>query len=241
MRRYLFNMLSALISIYILFLLIFFGVRTLGGGAPGFGGTLDAIVVGFLVWTFALFTYSNFAWGMIREAQEGTLEQLYMSSVGFIWVSLFRSMSSFLITLIFNITLLILMMATTGRWLHLDVISLLPLLLLTLAGVYGIGLVMGGLALVFKRIESFLQIFQFAIIGLIATPIDRFPVLRFLPLSQGYELIRQVMTEGLSIGQLPTGDLLLLVINSAFYLGIGLIAFHLLLKTARNRGLLGHY
>ncbi|MCI2426462.1 ABC transporter permease, partial [Candidatus Acetothermia bacterium] len=117
MRRYLFNMLSALISIYILFLLIFLGVRALGGGAPGFGGTLDAIVVGFLVWIFALFTYGNFAGGMIREAQEGTLEQLYMSSVGFIWVSLFRSMSSFLITLIFNITLLILMMATTGRWL----------------------------------------------------------------------------------------------------------------------------
>ncbi len=241
MRRYLFNMLSFLISMYIFFLLIFLGVRALGGGASGFGGTLDAIIVGFLVWTFAISTYSDFAQGMVQEAQEGTLEQLYMSSVGFIWVSLFRSMSSFLITSIFIITLLILMMATTGRWLYLDVISLLPLLLLTLAGVYGIGFIMGGLALVFKRIESFIGIFQFAMVGLIAAPIDRFPVLRYLPLSQGNELIRRVMAEGLSIGQLPTGDLLLLVINSAFYLGIGLITFKLLLKTAKNRGLLGHY
>ena len=241
MRRYLFNMLSALITIYILFLLIFFGARALGGGAPGFDGTLDAIVVGFLVWIFAIFTYSNFAQGMIREAQEGTLEQLYMSSVGFIWVSLFRSVSSFLITLTFNITLLVLMMATTGRWLHLDVVSLLPLILLTLAGVYGIGLVMGGLALVFKRIESFVQIFQFALVGLIAAPIDRFPFLRYLPLAEGTRLIRRVMTEGLSIVALPAGDLLFVVINSALYLSLGLITFNLLLKTAKSRGLLGHY
>jgi ABC-2 type transport system permease protein len=122
---------------------------------------------------------------------------------------------SFLITLSFNIAILLLLMVTTGRWLHLDVVSLLLLVLLTLAGVYGI--------------------------GLIAAPVDRFPILRALPLVEGNRLIRQVMAGGLSIIQLPAGDLPALVINSAFYLGIGLIAFNLLLKTAKNRGLLGHY
>jgi ABC-2 type transport system permease protein len=241
MRRYLFNFIGAIISIYILFLLVFFGARALGGGAPGFGGTLDGIIVGFLVWTFALFAYSEFGQGMAREAQEGTLEQLYMSSVGFTWVALFRIVSSFLIMLAFNIAILLLMMVTTGRWLHLDVASLLPLVLLTLAGVYGIGFIVGGLALVFKRIESFTGILQFALVGLIAAPLDRFPVLRALPLAEGNRLIRQVMAEGLSIAELPTGDLLFLVLNSAFYLGIGLIALSFLLKTAKNRGLLGHY
>jgi len=241
MRRYLFDTVAALIAIYIIFLLIFFGARALGGDVPGFGGTLDAIVVGFLVWTFALFAYSSFAQAMVREAQEGTLEQLYMSPVGFTWVCLFRIVGSFSRMLTFNIVLLVLMMATTGRWLHLDVVSLLPLVLLTLAGVYGIGFIVGGLALVFKRIESFVGILQFGMAGLIAAPIDRFSVLRYLPLAEGNRLIRQVMTEGLSLGTLATGDLLFLVINAAFYFGGGLLVFSLLLKTAKNRGLLGHY
>jgi len=87
---------------FMLFLLIFFGARALGGGVPGFGDTLDAIVVGFLVFTFAAFAYIEFALKMVREAQEGTLEQLYMSPVGFTWVSLFRIVSSFWFHLTFN-------------------------------------------------------------------------------------------------------------------------------------------
>jgi len=241
MKRYLFNTIAGLTTIYILFLLIFLGARALGGGAPGFGATLDGIVVGFLVWTFAIFAYSEFAQGMLREAQEGTLEQLYMSSIGFTWVSVFRIISSFLLMLSFNIVLLVLMMATTGRWLHLDVVSLLPLILLTLAGVYGIGFAIGGLALVFKRIQSFVGIFQFAMVGLIAAPIDRFEFLRFLPLAEGNRLIRQVMTEDISIFQLPATDLLFLLANSVFWFGLGFLAFKLLENVARDRGLLGHY
>ena len=241
MRRYLFNMLSALITIYILFLLIFFGARALGGGAPGFDGTLDAIVVGFLVWTFAAFAYLEFALKLVREAQEGTLEQLYMSPLGFTWVSLFRILSAFWFHLTLNIVFLVLMMATTGRWLHLDVVSLLPLILLTLTGVYGIGFAIGGLALVFKRIESFVQIFQFALVGLIAAPIDRFPFLRYLPLAEGNRLIRRVMVEGLSIFELPTADLVFLLVNSAVYFGLGFLVFKLMENVARDRGLLGHY
>ena len=133
------------------------------------------------------------------------------------------------------------MMIVTGRWLHLDVVSLLPLILLTLAGVYGIGFAIGGLALVFKRIESFVQIFQFAIVGLIAAPVDRFPVLRYLPLAEGARLIRRVMTEGLSIFELPATDLFFLFANSTIYLGLGFLAFKLLENVARDRGLLGHY
>ena len=241
MRRYMFDTVSALISIYIMFLLVFFGARALGGGAPGFGDTLDGIVVGFLVLTFAIFAYSAFAQGMLREAQEGTLEQLYMSPLGFTWVSIFRMVSRFFIMLTFNVVLLVLMMATTGRWLHLDVVSLLLLILPTVIGVYGIGFAMGGLALVFKRIQSFVGIFQFAMLALVAAPIERFPILRFLPLAEGTRLIRRVMIEGISIFEIPASDLLFLFANSAFWFGVGFLVFKLLENIARNRGLLGHY
>ena len=226
---------------FMLFLLIFFGARALGGGVPGFGDTLDAIVVGFLVFTFAAFAYIEFALKMVREAQEGTLEQLYMSPLGFTWVCLFRILSSFSFMLMGNIVLLVLVMAVSSRWLHLDVVSLLPLILLTVAGAYGIGFAMAGLALVFKRIQSFVGIFQFALVGPVAAPIDRFPFLRYLPLAEGNRLIRQVMIERLSIFELPATDLLFLLVNSVFWFGLGFLAFKLMENMARDRGLLGHY
>jgi ABC-2 type transport system permease protein len=245
LKRYYFNTISSIITIYIIFLIIFFGVKALGGGggtpSPSFGDTLSGIVVGFIVWTFALFAYSDLSWAMIQEAQQGTLEQLYMSPLGFGWVSIFRIASGFIISTLINVLLLILMMASSGRWLHIDVISIAPLLLLTIAGVYGIGFLMGGLALIFKRVQATFQILQFVFVALIAVPLDRFEFLKYLPLSFGTRLIAEVMIAETSIFELPLEDLLFLVINSMFYFGLGFLAFKFLEGVARDRGLLGHY
>ena len=53
LKRYSFNTISGIITIYLVFLLIFYGVKALGGA--NFGDTLEGIVVGFMVWTFAIF------------------------------------------------------------------------------------------------------------------------------------------------------------------------------------------
>lgn len=91
------------------------------------------------------------------ELLKGTLEQLAMSPLGFGRVLLSRLAAAFLFDLLVMLLFLLLMMASTGKWLHLDLLSLLPLLLLTMAGVLGIGFIMGGLALVFKQIQASLS------------------------------------------------------------------------------------
>ena len=244
LKRYYFNTLSGIITIYIVFLIIFYGAKALlGGGSalPSFGNTLSGIVVGFMVWTFALFAYSDLSWAMIQEAQQGTLEQLYMTPLGFGWVAIFRVIATFIFNALIVILILFLMMASSGRWLHLDFLSLTPLILLTVAGVYGIGFFMGGLALVFKQVQAAFQILQFVFVFLIAAPIDKLPFMKFLPLSLGTRLIGKVMIGELSLAQLPLADLLLLIGNSAFYFGLGFLAFKLFENVARDRGLLGHY
>lgn len=241
LRRYLFNTLSGLVTVYIIFLLIFFGAQAFIGGQPRFGNTLSGIVVGFFLWTFALNAYNEPSRALIQEAQWGTLEQLYMSPVGLGWVVLFQMISSFLVTLVFSMSFLFIMMATTGRFLHLDLLSIIPLILITLGAVYGVGFIMGGLALVFKRIESSFQILQFVFIALVMVPPQEFPLLKYLPLSFGAMLIRKTMIEGLSITGLPLGDLIFLIINSVLYFLLGLAGFKYMERIARRRGLLGHY
>jgi len=242
LKRYYFDTLSMIITMFLVFLIIFYGAMALLGGTPATSGdTLEGIVVGFMVWTFALIAYSSLSWGMIEEAQQGTLEQLYMSPLGFGWVTIFRVAANFMVNAFMVIVVLFLMMATTGKWLNLDVLSLIPLILLTVAGAYGIGFFMGGLALVFKRVQSALQVLQFVLVIFIAAPFGWLPFMRFLPLSLGTRLIGMVMIDEVSLFQLPPGEVLFLIGNSAFYFGLGFLIFKFFENVARDRGLLGHY
>jgi len=241
MRRYPLNLAFSLLTLYLIFLIIFYGAKTLGGGSAALGETLSGIVVGFLLWVLVLSTFNDLAWDLTREAQEGTLEQLYMSPLGFGWVAISHLLSSLILTLGVLAFLLLFMMASSGRWLHIDLISLIPLLLLTLAGIYGLGFAMAGLALVFKQVQAALQAFQFVWVILIAAPLDKFPFLKYLPLSWGTSLIGRVMIQGESIIQIPWSDLLFLTANSAVYCALGFAAFKRLERVAKERGLLGHY
>ena len=173
LKRYAFNTLSGLVTLYLIFLLIFAGAKYAQGfGINLFGESLEGLVVGFLVWTFALSAYSDLSWSLMREAQQGTLEQLYMCPFGFRFVSFAWIVSSFLTTFVFSGTLLFLMMVTTGKYLRLPLGTLLPLAFLTVAPIYGLGFVMAGLALVFKRIQAFFQILQFVFVFFLFIPLD---------------------------------------------------------------------
>ncbi|MCL6580026.1 MAG: hypothetical protein K6U08_00185 [Firmicutes bacterium] len=238
--RYLFNLVTGLITLYLFFLMVFLGSRWLVPGLD-LGSTTEALVVGFSVWMFTLFAYQDICWGISTEAEVGTLEQLHLSPAGFTWVSTCLALSRFLMNLIPLGLLTVLMMLTTGRWLHLDLVSLIPLLVLTLLPAYGFGYLMGGLALVFKRIQNSFQILQFIFVAFMATPSGTFPWARFLPLNLGTQMLRAVMGEGLALWDLPASDLVTLAVVGVAYLSLGLGAFAYCTRVARDRGLLGHY
>ncbi len=239
--RYPFNLIAGLISLFLIFLVIFYGAQAVGGGNPAFGATLSGIVMGFMLWSFIVFAYSDLTWDFINEAQQGTLEQLYMSPLGFGWVSISHILGWLLINLITTFGMLFAMMGITGRWLNVDFLSVLPLMLLTVWGVYGFGFLMGGLALVFKQVQAAFQILQFVWLGLIAAPLDPFPLLKYAPVSWGTHLIGRVMIGGQSIFEMPASDVLFLAANSAVYFGLGYLGFKYFERMARDRGLLGHY
>lgn len=240
-KRYLFNSLGSLITIYFVFLLIFMGYSGIARGNPDFGSGLEGLVVGYLLWVFALMTYSDISYSIRAESQEGTLEQLYMSPFGFTLVAGFRLISSFFLNFIFITVLLVAMVLTTSRSLHLDLLSIMPLLIITLLGIAGIGFLFGGLTLLFKRVESYLQIVQFLLIGLVAAPVGKYPLFKCLPAALGASLIREVMVDEKSITAFLWSDFLFLLCNSLFYLLLGYLVFKWCERRAMFKGLLGHY
>lgn len=238
-RRYAFDSVAALLLMYILFVVVFFGVRGIGVDVEG--RTLSAIVLGFNVWALLTFAYNSVANGLIGEAQTGTLEQLAMSPRGLLGTILTQFWVAFAF-ITFQITiLLILAMATTGRWLHVDVLSIVPLLLLTVVGVLGLGLAMGGLALIFKRVQSVSAMVQMGLLALVAVPVSQLPIAKLLPVSLGYQLLNDIMVDGVTITSLPVQDLGILLVTSAMYLLLGIAVFKRMEAAARDRGLLGQY
>jgi ABC-2 type transport system permease protein len=241
LRRYAFDMLSGVVSIYGFFVVIFFGARIFGGDRPGFGDTLEGVVVSYAVWALTMLALGSLTFEITQEAQQGTLEQLGMSPFGLAHVLVARVLTSIVVYFGIWVVLFVVMMATTGRWLNVDVVSTLPLVVITVLGVLGLGFLLGGLAVVFKRIQNALQVWQILVIGLVVVPPDEVMVVKYLPLAWGTHLLRRVMVDDASIFDLSAGDLLFLVANSAFFFFGGVFVFTRFERVARARGLLGHY
>lgn len=241
LRRYWFNTLSMLISFYLIFILMFYGIQSLAEGTVQFGGALNGMVVGFMVFYLTVYAYAELSWVLVGEASQGTLEQLSMSPLGLGRVLIARIFAALVFRMAIMFLLLLLMMWTTGHWLHFDLLTVIPLLLFTMASVQGIGFVMGGLALVFKQVQAALGILQFLFVGLIAAPIEQFPVLKLLPLSWGTRLIGDSMINGTRLWNIPADDLLIVGTTGIGYFTAGFLVFKYLEHMARDRGLLGHY
>ncbi len=110
-------------------------------------------------------------------------------------------------------------------------------------------MILGGLTLLFKRLEVLKDLFQTAVLifGGVLVSLERMPgwmatIARFLPLTPGVEVLRKLLLEGISLGTLASdGTLLWLVGSAAAYLALGIVIFRWCERIAKRRGTLGQY
>ncbi len=238
LKRYAFNTVMMMFGIYILFALVFFGLQSFGAATE----TLESAIVGFALWIFAILGFVELSWSILEEARNGTLEQLYLSPVSFGRISGYRVLASFFVNMVLIGAFLIAMMVGTGHYLNLDP-GVIILLFLTLLSISGIGYIMGGLALVFKKVQATLNVFQFLFIILLMLPavMDEGVILYVLPVSWGSALINRVMVSGTPFLALSPWSILILFVNSLAYFAAGYLIFGYLERVAKKKGLLGHY
>jgi len=237
--RYIINTVSQFLTIYIFFAIIFFGGQAVAGAA--LSNSLNGIIVGFFLFTMAISAYSGIAYNVTEESQWGTLERLFMSTHGFGRVMVVKAFVNVLMTLVWASILLVAMMATSGRWLSIDLITIVPLTIITLASVIGVGFAFAGVALLHKRLENLIQLVQFGFVGLLGAPVESFPALKLLPLANGSHLLQQAMTQGLRLWELPPEEIAIMTAVSVAYFAIGYYLFQRLLRRARRKGLMAHY
>ena len=112
------------------------------------------------------------------------------------------------------------MFLLTGTWIPLRWQGL-PVLAVTLVGVFGFGFVVAGAMLVLKQVHSFANLLQNVLLFLNGTmlPVDAMPgwmagIARTLPTTQGVIVLRKVVLEGHSLASTwRDGSLVWLVVG----------------------------
>ncbi|MBV0901046.1 ABC transporter permease [Halomicroarcula salina] len=245
MLRYRVNFAINIVTMYVLFAIVFFGgqaaVSQAGGSFNSLDSTLNGLIVGWFLWTMSQGAYSGLASNVTQESEWGTLEQLFMSPFGFGGVMWVKAIVNLVQSTVVGGIMLLLMMVTTGRILTVDLVTIGPILVLTIFTIIGFGFAFGGLALIYKRVQSVSNIMQFAMVGLISAPVADISWLRALPLVQGSGMLQASMRRGVRLWEFAPPKLVVLVVTAIVYPLVGYVIFSYCSSVARRRGVMGHY
>ena len=241
-KRYPLELVVGIFMMGITFYALFLGAKYLAGPVLQFGNRIDGLILGYGLWTLVLISMNSIALLLQTEAQTGTLEQLYLSPYGPVRIILTRALSLLGVSLGISFATLLLMLLLTGRRLSFPPITLLPLASVVVAS-YGLGLSLGALALVFKRVQEMMRLFQFSLLALVIVPVEQWSGLgrwlgMLLPIAPGAGQLRDLMVRGQAF---DFGYFGLTVVNGLGHFLIGIGLFLWADRVARRRGLLGQY
>lgn len=237
LKRYLFNTGAMVVVMYVLFLGMFWGVRSIGG--TGITTVrLDAMVIGYVLWMSALFALQGTGGVVQSESERGTLEQLYLSPYGADVIFLFKSITATLFNFLVITLMLYLTMLTTGRVLPVNLLYFYPVLFVSVLSLTGIGFMLGGIGLIHKRIGAVNGLLSFGLIGLMLLPVYPLNGFSFLPFLAGAHTINEHIVNGTGF---PLWWYLFVTANSAFYLWIGLLVFRIFERKAMRMNKMGQY
>ncbi len=221
---------------------LFLSARYIAGPNLQFGDRLDAIIVGYVLWTLVLFIMTDIAGNLQYEAQTGTLEQIFLSPFSAPKIFLMRALASLMLHLILLSGILLIIIALTKSQLSFPPNLLLPLLTVLL-GAYGLAFMMGSLSLLLKRVQQLLGIFQFALLFLLTVPTETWTgSLRLLglllPMMPGAGLLRDLMARGQMLDPIAFA---IALCNGVAYFALGLFLFRWAERETKRRGTLGGY
>lgn len=237
MRQYWFETVAGLAVVCGLFVALFYGVKSFAFEG-GEGQSLDGLVFGFLLWSFASAAYMSVTKTVVEDTQKGYIEQLFINPKGFTAILFVKAMVELLSALIFMTLMAYLVMWLTGNWLDINFPRFFLVLIIAAPSLIGLGLVVSGFALVFKRVDTIGQMLALALMALVALEGLPFGPISFLPFTPAVSLAK---TWVLHQGDIQLQDLLIVLANSAIYFGIGSLVFKYFEKVAKRKNLIGQY
>jgi len=237
--RYPVNVVAGVVSAVVLFAVIFFG-----GQAVGFTPLAEStagIIIGYYLFLLATQAYQGISSMITKEAEWGTLERHFASPFGFERVMILKGIAKILWTFVRNTVVLVVLMVLTNEFFTVPIFTVIFILLFTLVAVFGVGLAVGGLAVLYKRIGNVTALFNFVILGLVGAPVFEVPWLRAFPIVQGSTMLQETIREGTRLWEFAPAEIGVLVVIGLGYFFPAVLAFRLFHHRARKLGVFGDY
>lgn len=237
MRQYWFETVMGIVVICGLFVGLFFGIKSFAFEGQE-GQSLDGLMFGFLLWTFATAAYSSITKTVIDDTQKGYIEQLFISPKSFTKLLFVKVIVDIVSGFVFLVLITYLVMWLTGNWLEINFLKFFVSLIWAAPSLVGLGLIVSGFALVYKRVDTLGHMLALALMALVAVDGLPFGPLTFLPFTPGVSLSRDWVLHG---GPLNMIDVSIVAANSVIYLFIGSAVFKHFERVAKRKNLIGQY
>lgn len=227
-KRYKFNTIFGIVFMGIMFILISKSLKQ----------TNDAFFFyAYVTWLLMVTNYSSIMNNLTNELSLGTLEQLFLSSRNFIATLLFRSIIIFFFSFFQIIFLTILIKLIDGTYDFSMVnrfLKLLPQILLGMMSIWGISFIVSAFMLKYRNVNSLYNAVSTVLFAGISYMVNKIYFLKYI-LPFGYTSFLIQKNEVYFI------DNIFIIINSMFYLIVGILIFNFYLKRSKHYGSLAKH
>lgn len=243
--RYWPETLATLLGYILVFVAIFFSVQLFTGGAV-ISGWGEEAAIRYAVWVLCLTALVGLPQKVQEEAMTGVLEQRFLAPKGGISSLVMTHLAGLLLWVFLTILLFLILLLITRTPVYFNA-GIVPIVLLILMGIEGVGFLLGGLTLLIKKIGAVTQLLQMGFLGLALLPADRLPdglqaMVQTLPLVNGLPLLNDLLLNRTSfLATVRSPDFWVLLISSFGHLVLGVVSMQLMVRQAKQRGLLGQY
>lgn len=237
--RYRFGMITDIIVYFVLFTI--FMVTDSGMSYSEkyhYANYKELMLIGYVAWIYAISAISNITNAMRTELMQGTLYKKISSKypLQYLFGGLF--ISSILLE-----TLTIIVVVITSKVVWSIQISfhpqfIVPIIIQSL-GMYGIGLMIAGFTVYYKRIGSIVFLIQTALLFVTDTVPTNSAILnvtKIIPLTNCNDILKKIV-----FGESYSGHMLILILTSAIWLLVGIGVFEFMNKCAKRKGNLLFY
>src|SRR5258708_877536 len=238
------NILISMIAISITFI----GIGFLLGDGTLEPQLLASALLGYVIWYYVLLLTGDMGENLVAEAAAGSLEQMFISPVPISLILIGRTLANLIsstiqILLVAGVIIVLMKIPLQWHW------EALPVIAITMLGLFGFGFMLGGTVLLFKQAHSVASLTNNVLIFLngALVPINKFPdwlafIAKLLPSTLGIVVIRSVLLDGKSLMDVwQDGSLPLLIIHSSVYIVCGWAVLQLCMRAAKRQGTLGQY
>lgn len=243
MIRYPVSLLLDMVMNFAYFYCIFTGAKYFSGAQSAhFGENAAGMVLGYFIWIIMISGFGHVTSEIEREARSGTLENIFLSGHKKAMIFVFRSFAGILVCF-FQLSIVVpLMIIATDVTLSFPAFIIFPCIFLIFAST-GIGLIIGGGALIFKRFGDVLIPIQYAVLLLLMVPCYAWPawfckIAMALPGIPSVILLKKIMVYTGSIDFSLVG---LAFVNAIFYLVLGICVFYQMGLYSKRHGLVSGY